>query len=63
MLIGFGYLYKFVIIFENNRFKKASWLKSCNIIIIIIIFFLLKIGSCLTASNKNLSRQRILQRK
>ena len=39
MLLGFGYLYKFVITFENNRFKKASWLKFCNIIIIIIIFF------------------------
>ena len=41
MLFGFGYLYKFVMFYffffftkkaENNRFKKASWPKFCNII-------------------------------
>ena len=50
MLLGFGYLYKFVMFHffffysqkaENNRLKKASWPKFCNI----IFLFLLKIGS------------------
>ena len=47
MPLGFGYLYKFVMFYfffqkaENNRLKKASWSKFCNIIFI----FLLKIGS------------------
>ena len=49
MLLGFGYLYKFVILHflyffqkaENNRLKKASWPKLCNI----IFLFLLKIVS------------------
>ena len=46
MLLGFGYLYKFMLLFffhkaENNRLKKASWSKFCNI----IFLFLLKIGS------------------
>ena len=48
MLLGFGYLYKFVILHflyffqkaENNRLKKASWPKLCN-----IFLFLLKAGS------------------
>ena len=48
MLLGFGYLHKFVKFYflsffqkaENNRLKKASWPKFCN-----IILFLLKIGS------------------
>ena len=34
------YFYFFFQIAENNRFKKASWPKSCNI----IFLFLLKIG-------------------
>ena len=45
MLLGFGYLYKFVMFylfffFENQKIidqKKASWPKFCNIIVIIII--------------------------
>ena len=48
MPLGFGYLYKFVMFYffffqkaENNRLKKASWSKFCNI----IFMFLLKIGS------------------
>ena len=46
MLLGFGYLYKFMFLFffqkaENNRLKKASWSKFCNI----IFLFLLKVGS------------------
>ena len=44
MLLGFGYLYKFVIFFfqkaENNSLKKARLPKFCNI----IFLFLLKIG-------------------
>ena len=47
MLLDFRYLYKFVMFYtfflkkaENNRLKKASWLKFCNI----IFLFLLKIG-------------------
>ena len=44
-----GYIFKFVIFYfffffqkaENNRFKKTSWPKLCNI----IFLFLLKIGS------------------
>ena len=40
MLLGFGYLYKFMFYFlllffqkaENNTLKKASWPKCCNII-------------------------------
>ena len=50
MLLGFGYLYKFDMFFfsyyffqkaENNRLKKISWPKFCNI----VFLFLLKIGS------------------
>ena len=50
MLLGFGYLYKFLILnfsffffqkTENNRLKKVSWPKLCNI----IFLFLLDIGS------------------
>ena len=47
MLLGFAYLYKFVMFFfcffqkaENNRLKKNSWPKFCN-----IFLFLIKIGS------------------
>ena len=47
-LLSCGYLYKFVMFYfffffqkaENNRLKKASWPKFCNI----ISLFLLKIG-------------------
>ena len=48
MLVGFGYSYKFVMFYffsfqkaENNRFKKPSWPKFCNI----IFLFLLKLWS------------------
>ena len=50
MLLGFGYLYKFVMYYffllffekaEHNRLKKARLPKLCNI----IFWFLLKIGS------------------
>ena len=51
MLLGFGYLYKFVKFYfffffffqkaGNNRLKNASWLKFCNN----IFLFMLKIGS------------------
>ena len=50
MLLGLGYLFKFVLFFflffffqkaENNRLEKASWPKFCNI----IFLFLIKIGS------------------
>ena len=49
MLLGLGYLFKFVLFFflfffqkaENNRLEKASWPKFCNI----IFLFLFKIGS------------------
>ena len=50
MLLGFGYLYKFVMFyfffffFKKQKiidFKKASWPKFCNI----TFLFLLKIGS------------------
>ena len=46
MLLGFGYLYKFVMFFFFKKqkiidLKKASWPKFCNI----IFLFLLKIGS------------------
>ena len=50
MLIGFGYLYKFVVLFlfyfffekaEQNRLKKARLPKLCNI----IFWFWLKMGS------------------
>ena len=42
MLLGFGYLYKLYYIYisyffqkaENNRLKKASWPKFCNIIFV-----------------------------
>ena len=47
MLLDFGYLYKFVVLFlllkktENNNFKKVNLPKFCNIIFLL----LLKIGS------------------
>ena len=44
MPLGFGYLYKFVMFYffffqkaENNRLKKASWSKFCNIIFIFLL--------------------------
>ena len=47
MLLGFSYLYKFVMFYffflqkaEDNRLKKSSWPKFCNI----ILLFLLKLG-------------------
>ena len=47
MLLGFNYLYKFVMFYvfflqkaEDNRLKKSSWPKFCNI----ILLFLLKLG-------------------
>ena len=43
MLLGVGYLYvcyTFLQIIENNRLKKASWPKFCNIIFLL----LLKVG-------------------
>ena len=45
MLLGFGFLHVFYIFFlqkaENNRLKKASWPKFCNI----IFLFLFTVGS------------------
>ena len=47
MLLGFSYLYKFVMFYflflqkaEDNKLKKSSWPKFCNI----ILLFLLKLG-------------------
>ena len=45
MPLGFGYLYNFVMFYfffffqkaENNRFKKASWSKFCNIIFMFLL--------------------------
>ena len=47
MRFGFDYLCKFVILYfffffffqkaENNRLKKASWLKFCNIIFLVLL--------------------------
>ena len=47
MLLGFSYLYKFVMFYflflqkaEDNKLKKSSWPKFCNI----ILLFLLELG-------------------
>ena len=55
MPLGFGYFYKFVIFYflflkkaENNRLKKASLLKFCNI----AFLFLLKQGRSGRTTNK-----------
>ena len=47
MLLGCSYLYKFVMFYflflqkaEDNKLKKSSWPKFCNI----ILLFLLKLG-------------------
>ena len=53
MLLGFGYLYKFAMLFffqkaENNRLKKSHLAKFCNI----IFLFLLKIGSAVSVDQQ-----------
>ena len=57
MHLGFGCFYKFVMFYfllfffqkaENNRLKKASWPKFCNI----IFLFLLKTGQSSPQTNK-----------
>ena len=44
MLLGFGYLYKFAMFYyffqkaENNIFKKTSWPKFCNLLLLYFVF-------------------------